>query len=264
MTSKSVVVARVALAVLLVAGCGKVRYPNYYTLALAPTLAPAANGGRTLGSLAVRDFEAPAYLRQGRIVYRESPTEVGFYEYHRWVTNPSATVTTAILGTLRSSGLFSQVDSEANHIKPEFLLKGQLARLDEIDYGGAVRVEVKLSAQLVNLRTTSIVWSGAEAETARVEKATVNSVVIEMSHAAQKCIDRLLADMQQQLGNARQRSSDSGLPQSENTMTPRLDKRNKGNKDRGVVTCCIGRFRFSQVLGIRNMGYRSHWTVGGG
>jgi hypothetical protein len=43
-------------------------------------------------------------------VYRQSPTQVGYYDYHRWVTNPSATVTTSIIGALRSSGLFSEVE----------------------------------------------------------------------------------------------------------------------------------------------------------
>lgn len=102
-------------------------------------------------------------------------------------------------------------------MKTDFLLTGQLERLDEIDYGGGVRVEVKMSAQLIDLRT---VWSGDEPETATVEKAnakkgSVNLVVTEMSHAAQKCIDRLLTSMQQQLGIAVQPSADSQIPQSE-------------------------------------------------
>jgi uncharacterized lipoprotein YmbA len=207
MTMTRFVVSCVLLAALLTTSCGKVRYPSYYTLALAPSLAPAGNGGDARGTLAVREFETAAYLRQGRIVYRESPTQVGFYEYHRWVTNPGATATTAVIGALRSSGLFSQVDSDSKHIKPEFLLTGKLERLDEIDYGGAVRVEAKVSAQLIDLRTASLVWSGDESETASVEKATVDSVVIEMGHAAQKCIERLLADMEQQILTAKQRSS---------------------------------------------------------
>jgi ABC-type uncharacterized transport system auxiliary subunit len=122
-------------------------------------------------------------------------------------------VTSAIVSALRSSGLFTQVDSGPSHVKPDFLLRGQLGRLDEIDYGGTVRVEVKLSAQLVNLRTASIVWSRDEGETAQVEKTTVNSMVIGMSGAVQKCIDRLLADMQRQVGNTIQPSSNSELPQ---------------------------------------------------
>ena len=212
--------ACVSVAALLTTSCGKVRYPSYYTLSLAPSMTPRDNGGRKLGSVKVRDFETPTYLRQGRIVYRESPTEVGYYDYHRWVTNPGATVTAAIISGLRSSGLFSEVDSDASHMKADFLLKGQLERLDEIDYGGGVRVEVKISAQLVDLRTKATVWRGDEAETATVEKASakksnVNLVVIEMSHAAQKCIDRLLASMQQQLGSTVQPSADSQIPRSE-------------------------------------------------
>lgn len=205
MTIRPFVLTCILSGALLATGCGKVRYPNYYTLALAPTLSPASNGGPALGPLAVREFNVPAYLRQGRIVYRESPTQIGFYQYHRWVTNPGSTVTTAIVGTLRPSGLFSNVESDASHMKPDFLLTGQVERLDEIDYGGEVGVEVKLSAQLQDARSKCTVWSGAEAETARVEqKATMNSVVIEMSRAVQKCIDSLLADMQRRLDNGPQ------------------------------------------------------------
>jgi ABC-type uncharacterized transport system auxiliary subunit len=219
MTIKPFALACLSLVLLL--ACGKVRYPDYYTLAVAPTLSPENNERHPLGSLQVRDFETPTYLRQGRIVYRESPTEVGFYEYHRWVTDPGASITTAIISALRSSGLFTHVDSETSHTKPDFLLRGQLGRLDEIDYGGAVRVEVRLSAQLINLRTASIVWSGDEAETARVEGATVNSVVIGMSGAVRKCIDRLLEDMQRQVGNTIQPSSNLELPQPNHTTSPR-------------------------------------------
>lgn len=210
MTIKPFVLACVSLVLLL--ACGKVRFPEYYTLALAATPPLQSNEGHALGVLQVREFETAPYLREGRIVYRKSPTEVGFYEYHRWVIDPGTTVTSATVSALRSSGLFAQVDSGTSHVKPDFLLRGQLGRLDEIDYGGSVRVEVKLSAQLVNLRTASIVWSGEEAETAQVEKATVNSVVIGMSGAVQKCIDRLLADMQRQVGNRIQPSSNSELP----------------------------------------------------
>lgn len=212
MTIKGFTLACVSLAVVLAPGCGKVRHPDYYMLAVAPTLSPERNGGRTLGTLEVRDFGTPTYLREGRIVYRESPTQVGFYEYHRWVTDPATTITMAVVSALRSSGLFSQVEAAGSHIKPDFLLRGQLESLDEIDYGGGVRVEVRLSAQLINVRTASSTWSGSESETARVEKDTVNSVVIEMSDAAQKCIGRLLADMQRQLNNTIQRSSDSETP----------------------------------------------------
>jgi uncharacterized protein YukE len=78
-------------------------------------------------------------------------------------------------------------------------MTGRLEKLDEIDYGGEVRVEAKLSAELTNLRTGSVVWTGDAAQTSRVERRDVNSVVAEMSHALQESMDQLLAGMGQQV-----------------------------------------------------------------
>ena len=60
-------------------------------------------------TVAVRQFETPAYLRQGRIVYSQTPGEVGFYEYHSWAVDPGAAITTAIVEALRSGRLFLTV-----------------------------------------------------------------------------------------------------------------------------------------------------------
>ncbi len=190
----------IACLVLLTVSCiGKIRYPEYYTLELAPNPRAAAADPQRLGTLAVRPFVTPEYLRQGRIVYREAPDEVGFYEYHRWAADPGAAITTGVIETFRSSGLFSSVVPYDGHAKPEYLLSGRLERMDEIDYGGGVSVEVKLSAQVVNLRTGATLWGGDVAETSRVEKRTLESVVAEMSNAVQTAIDRLMADMARHL-----------------------------------------------------------------
>ena len=39
-------------------------------------------------TLAIREFSAPTYLRQGAIAYKTSPEQIGFYAYHRWATDP--------------------------------------------------------------------------------------------------------------------------------------------------------------------------------
>src|SRR5580704_5838394 len=70
-------------ALVILTGCaGKVKYPNYYTLNLpAPPDPPAA--ANAPNTLAIREFRAPVYLRQGAIVYKTSPEQIGFYAYHR-------------------------------------------------------------------------------------------------------------------------------------------------------------------------------------
>jgi ABC-type uncharacterized transport system auxiliary subunit len=130
-------------------------------------------------------------------VYRESPEEIGFYEYHRWAAEPAETVTTAMIDSLRSSRLFSFVKRYDGHNQQDYLLVGRLERLEEIDYGGPVRVETKISAELVNLRTGATEWTGDASETLNVENRNIDSVVSAMNRVVQKSIDKLVASLDQ-------------------------------------------------------------------
>jgi ABC-type uncharacterized transport system auxiliary subunit len=200
MTTRIVASVSGCAVILLMAGCGgKIRYPSYYALQLPPAPVPAVSDTRLPGTVAVRRFEVPSYLRQGRIVYREAPEEIGFYDYHRWAADPAETVTTAVIDSLRSSRLFSFVKRYDGQGQQDYLLVGRLERLEEIDYGSGVRVEARLSAELMNLRAGTTVWTGDADETLGVDTRNVNSVVAEMSQAIQKNIARLVASLNQQL-----------------------------------------------------------------
>ena len=200
MTTKCPMTAYIAVTLLLMSGCaGKVRYPNYYTLAVAPTQKSALNDAHQSATVAVRRFDTPAYLRQGRIVYRQTPEDVGFYDYHRWASDPGVVVTTGVIDSLRSANLFSVVGPYAGQDHPDYLLSGRLERLDEVDYKNGVQVEVRLSAQLVNVQTGVPVWAGAVTKTSEVSSRDVNSVVVAMSQTVQGTIDELVANMEKQL-----------------------------------------------------------------
>jgi ABC-type uncharacterized transport system auxiliary subunit len=149
--------------------------------------------------LAVRQFETPPYLRQGRIVYRQAPQEVGFYDYRRWAADPAETVTAAVIDSLRAARLFSFVKRYDGQNQQDYLLLGRIDRLEEIDYGGGVRVAAKLSVEVVNLRASTTLWTGDAEETQPVDTRNVNSVVAAMSQAVQKSINRIVASLDQQL-----------------------------------------------------------------
>jgi uncharacterized lipoprotein YmbA len=200
MTTKTPICMSACMVTLLMAGCGgKILYPHYYALDIPAAPKPAASDARLPATLAVRRFEALPYLRQGRIVYRQGPVKIDFYDYHRWAADPAAAVTAAMIDSLRSSRLFSFVRLYDGQSRQDYLMSGQLERLEEIDSAGSVRVEAKLSAELVDLRTGETVWTGDADETLGVETRDVNSVVVEMSHAVQKSIDRLVASLDRQL-----------------------------------------------------------------
>jgi ABC-type uncharacterized transport system auxiliary subunit len=192
-TLKAIVFSLAALVILV--GCGgKVRYPNYYTLNLPapPDPAPADNVHATV---AIREFRAPAYLRQGAIVYKPSPEQIGFYAYDRWAINPCEFVTNSVIERLRASGNFARVKSYDGRPDIEYVLSGRLEKLEEIDYAGGVKVEVAISAQMTNLATGATVWTKAVSEVGEVNKRDVPAVVSEMNRTMERAIEKLLSPM---------------------------------------------------------------------
>ncbi len=188
-----------ALALILallpaLAGCGGVRPTRYYTLNLpAPPDPPAADTVRT--SIAVREFQSPVYLRQGAIVYRKSPEEIGFYEYHRWAADPRVLATNSVIDHLRASGNYSLVSMYDGHSDIDYVLTGKLEKLEEVDYQAGVKVEVAMSAQITRVATGATVWSNAVSEVGTVSQRDVPGVVSQMNQTMELAINKLLASI---------------------------------------------------------------------
>jgi ABC-type uncharacterized transport system auxiliary subunit len=182
----------VLATLIILVGCGgAAKYPNYYTLHIQPPVDPPAQEGvRT--TLAVREFRSPAYLRQGAIVYKTSPEQIGFYNYHRWAVDPREFLTNAVADNLRASGNFAQVKLYDGRSDIDYVLSGRLEKLEELDYGGGVKVEVAISAQIVNLANGTTVWSNAVSEVGTVDKRNVPTVVAEMNRTMERAIEKLL------------------------------------------------------------------------
>jgi uncharacterized lipoprotein YmbA len=190
----------VGLLTLLTCGClGRIKYPSYYTLSIAPELKQQpASAGRPI-TVAVQRFATPPYLRQGRIVYRQGPDQVDFYEYHRWASDPGAAVTTALVEGLRSTQRISLEEPAYGKDQSDYVLSGRLERLDEIDYDGGVKVQTKLSAELKSSRTGAVVWTGEVTRESTVNRRDVKDVVQQMSNALQASVDELLGNVERKI-----------------------------------------------------------------
>jgi len=196
----TMIVFCLATLVLLV-GCGRVRYPQYYTLNLpAPPDPPASEN--THATLAIRKFSAPAYLHQGAIAYKTSPEQIGFYAYHRWATDPRDVVTNAVIDRVRASGAFAFVKPYDGRPDASYVLSGRLEKLDELDYEGGVKVEIALSAQMTSIATGATVWSNAVAVVGDVNKRDVPTVVSEMNGTMERAIKELLSPMPVDVANS--------------------------------------------------------------
>jgi ABC-type uncharacterized transport system auxiliary subunit len=148
-----------------------------------------------LAAVAVREFRASAYLRQGAIAYKPSPEQIGFYAYDRWAINPCDFVTDSVIERLRASGHFAHVKLYDGRPGIEYVLSGRLEKLEEIDYAGGVKVEVAISAQMTNLATGLTVWTNAVSELGNVNKRDVPAVVAEMNRTMERAIEKLLTPM---------------------------------------------------------------------
>jgi ABC-type uncharacterized transport system auxiliary subunit len=168
-----------------------VKYPKYYTFHLPPPPDPPAKEG-VRASLAVREFRSPTYLHQGAIVYKTSPEQVGFYNYHRWAVDPREVMTNAVTDRLRASGNFTQVKLYDGRSDVDYVLSGRIDKLEEVDYEGGVKVEVAITAQMTNLTTGEAVWTNTADEVGTVGNRDVPAVVSEMNQTMGLAIEKLL------------------------------------------------------------------------
>jgi uncharacterized lipoprotein YmbA len=192
MKKKLTAMSFVLIALITLAGCGgAVKYPKYYALHVPPPPDPPAQEG-VRASLAVREFRSPAYLHQGAVVYKTSPEQIDFYNYHRWAVDPREAVTDAVVDRLRASGNFTQVKLYDGRSDVDYVLTGRLEKLEEVDYEGGVRVEVAISAQMTNLASGTAVWTNTVDEVGTVGQHDVPAVISQMNRTMERAIEKLL------------------------------------------------------------------------
>jgi ABC-type uncharacterized transport system auxiliary subunit len=183
---------------LAISACGSARYPAYYTLNFEPSTQVRASE-RGMGTLAIKELRCPDYLCEGRIVYRPTPVEVGFYQYDRWAVSPRAMIAQYLAERVRARSLFVSVSGDESRMATDFVLSGTLERLEEVDEARQVSAVCTISAQLVASRTGAVVWSGTATERLAVEQRDVAGVVNGLAAAVRATVDRLVTDMELEL-----------------------------------------------------------------
>jgi ABC-type uncharacterized transport system auxiliary subunit len=136
-------------------------------------------------------------------VYRSTPEEIGFYEYHRWAADPRILVTAAVIDHLRASGQYSTVSMYNGGQDNDFIFSGKLEKLEEVDFEAGVKVEVAVSAQVTRVKTGTTVWSNAVSEVATVSQRSVPGVVSQMNRTMEVAINKLLSTVPAPLASGR-------------------------------------------------------------
>jgi ABC-type uncharacterized transport system auxiliary subunit len=137
------------------------------------------------------------------VVYREEPYRVGFYDYHRWAVNPSTALTRVLADRIRASSLFESVTVAGSPARAAYLLRGEIERLEEVDETTSVHALCTISAEIVDVKTGTVTWTGTLSARVPVQQRDVAAVVVALGVSAQTVADRLVASIASELSARR-------------------------------------------------------------
>ena len=175
----------IALLCIMSGACVGERPNHYYTI--NPPGAPTGTSTPDGPALLIGRIAAPEALQDGRIRYRSRSNEVGAYEYHRWSERPAAMVQDLLLRTLRGSGKYRQVQEASTGAAGDYLVRGRLYELEEID-GPGIRTKVSLRLELLDRKTGIIVWNQDYNRDEPVEGKAIHDVVLSLERNLQQVI----------------------------------------------------------------------------
>jgi ABC-type uncharacterized transport system auxiliary subunit len=193
--SKNVLALGLMIGFIALSSCGGIRYPDYYALNFPAPPSAHRIQRPVAGSLAVREFRSPVFLREGAIVYRPSAEQIAFYQYHRWAEDPRRAVTGLMMQDLEASGFFRSVDVYDGRGSPDLVLSGTLEHLEELDHAGKVSVQVTISARLVTANNGEVVWQDTSSKTGTPDQRTIAAIVDEMSRQMGSAVESLVSSM---------------------------------------------------------------------
>ena len=165
----------IALLVLALGGCGAPKPVNYYAVQMPPAPAPAASAYPI--DLLVGRVSAPTLLETTPIVYRTGSNQLGTYQYHRWADPPVQMVQTKLVRLLRDSGQYRSVSGLGNPSDAQFVVRGRLSELAEVDAAESISGLVTMEFELYNRKTAKILWSHAYSQVEPVPSKDISAVV---------------------------------------------------------------------------------------
>jgi ABC-type uncharacterized transport system auxiliary subunit len=188
--------AFVTFVICLTAGCTTARAPRYYYLT-APAVTPQAGAQQFPVTILVGRLNAPRVLRDDRVVYGMTDVELGVDEYHRWSEPPTEMIEQLLVERLRHSGQYKSVQKISSTARGEFLLRGHLASLNELDSPSGIVARFNVQLELFDQKAGVVVWTDAYSHDEPVEKKTVSAVVEALQKNVNAGIEQLTASLTQ-------------------------------------------------------------------
>jgi ABC-type uncharacterized transport system auxiliary subunit len=181
---------------LLTAGCGASRPVKYYVLDPGPDTLATATPAQYPITLLVARLNSSHLYRDDRLVYGSGPVQLGTYEYQRWSEPPVEMVQDALVTALRNSGLYRSVSPIGSSLRGQYILRGRLTSLDEVDKP-QITARFSLELELFDPRAGMTVWTGSYSHDEPVNGKTVPDVVEALDRNVRTGVQQLAANVAQ-------------------------------------------------------------------
>ena len=155
---------RFALAALIAAAAcgGSTPQVRYYQLGTPPAQAAKSTGDKVL---VVEALASDGAYDDERIVYRNNPYRLDYYNYHRWVATPGVLVGGYLEKALSRTGNFKAVLREQT-ADTSLVLGGRINAIEEVDRDPKHWVgRISLELTLTDPKTGDVVWAQPFEET---------------------------------------------------------------------------------------------------
>ncbi|MBN2092052.1 membrane integrity-associated transporter subunit PqiC [candidate division KSB1 bacterium] len=182
----------------LIISCGKPPDIHYYILDVSSKTESKLNS-KFDGVIAIAPVTADEAYIDDRLIYRDSPYQIKFYHYHRWVTSPVTLIESKLYTKIKKSGLATSVLRQPYSIAPDLLLSTHLIAFQEKDENEKWYGEIILMFSLVDLKNNITVWQQEFANRVPASERKPEAVVEAINLAFDKCLDELIVALDAQL-----------------------------------------------------------------
>ena len=178
-------------ALAMLSACGAARPVKYFTLNPSPMPEPRdVENARFSAAIVVGRITANHLYRDDRIVYGTGGVELGTYEYNRWAEEPSEMLETMIVQTLRSKTEYRSVARMSSSMRGDYLLRGHLYSLEEID-NPALVARFSIALELLQIKTNTLVWKQSYTHDEAVPDKKMDAIVEAMRRNVDNGLNQL-------------------------------------------------------------------------
>ena len=185
-----------AFVACIASGCATARAPRYYYLS-APSIAAKPGVSPFPITILVGRLSAPRILRDDRVVYGMTEVEMGVDEYHRWTEPPTEMIEQLLVTHLRGSGQYKSVQRISSTARGDYLLRGHLTSLNEMDDPSGIKARFNIQLELFDQKAGSVVWTDSYSHDEPVAKKSVSAVVESLQKNVNAGVGQLTAGVAQ-------------------------------------------------------------------